>query len=163
MQCFSGFCQQSGKTILSTSESSPEPGTDLGALSVGSSGGNLKPAQEQSRRDMSAREIFFTINQYAPGGPLDVKAGNIPTIRYLRIPKRYNSCELVVAMKSPRKSKARAPGGREQSTPKLRQLFSPVCIRTERPFWMRAIRRSSCSWRRHDARTCRQNRQKRNQ
>jgi hypothetical protein len=75
---FSGFCQQSGKTILSASESSPEPGTDLGALSVGSSGGNLNPAQEQSRRDMMAREIFFTINQCAPGGPLDVKAGNTP-------------------------------------------------------------------------------------
>jgi hypothetical protein len=58
----SGSCQQGGKTIVSTSESSPEPGTDLGALSVGSSGGNLNPAQEQSRRDTIARENFLTIN-----------------------------------------------------------------------------------------------------
>jgi hypothetical protein len=38
-------------------DSSPEPGTDLGRLSVGPSGGKEKLAQEQSSKKMTARKL----------------------------------------------------------------------------------------------------------
>ena len=41
---------------ITQASSSPEPGTDLGRLSVGSSGGKEKLAQEQSSKKMMARK-----------------------------------------------------------------------------------------------------------
>jgi hypothetical protein len=52
--------QQSGKTILLASDSSPWPGIRLGRLLVGSSGGNLKPAQEESSKVRITSEVLFT-------------------------------------------------------------------------------------------------------
>jgi hypothetical protein len=46
---------------------SPEPGI-LGRLSVGSSGGSRKPAQEQSNRDQIAREIAAAFIIWMPFG-----------------------------------------------------------------------------------------------
>jgi hypothetical protein len=42
---------------ITQASSSPEPGTDLGRLSVGSSGGKEKLAQEQSSKKMMARKL----------------------------------------------------------------------------------------------------------
>jgi hypothetical protein len=52
--------QHSGRSTLAVSDSSPCPGILLGRLLVGWSGGNLKPAQEQTNKEMMVKEIIFT-------------------------------------------------------------------------------------------------------
>jgi hypothetical protein len=49
--------QESAESKIAEASSSPEPGTDLGRLSVGCSGGREKLPQEQSSKKMMARKL----------------------------------------------------------------------------------------------------------
>jgi hypothetical protein len=97
------LCPSSGACLdRAQASSSPEPGTDLGRLSVGSAGGREKLAHEQSSKKIMARKLYAEIDvtlttiPYAPNLLLDVQA-NEPawlTSRSLELERRHTGVRM---------------------------------------------------------------------